>query len=169
MRNILLSCVSIFFISLIFLGFRKKSPPSKFYYTFDVKKELTPHPTKMILRFLSIKYKDSMNTSIINNNEIRKIQWYKNNTVIVDMQSSSDQLMWLNRFTSDTNLISANPVYLIDKGQEVSFTTEFVVQFKPEISSQAIDSINRRYKVSILKKEDFYYLLSVEPKADVLD
>lgn len=88
-------------------------------------------------------------------------------TVIIDAKESTIQSNLLNTFSIDSDVVSVNPIYTIDKGAEMGITNEFVVQFLDNVSQSSIDSLNKIYNIKIVKKS-FYYLLKVPPKSDVL-
>lgn len=141
----------------------------KFYYTFDEKKTLTPHPTKLIVRFSGSRNKDELKESIELLPQVTSQQWVDDRTVILTADDSAGQGNLLDNYSQNKNVVSIHPIYTSGQhGLEVGITDEFVVQFSDNITTADIDRLNEEHQVTILKK-DSYYLLRVPPREDALE
>ncbi|MBC9930103.1 S8 family serine peptidase [Chitinophaga qingshengii] len=168
MKKILAIGLLAVFVILGILSFKQVSHPI-FYYTFSTKKMLKIHPDKVLVRYRDKVARQTASARIQQLAAGSREDWVDARTVVMDLPSKSNAAGLMETLRQQPDVITTHPIYLADDVEELGLTDEFMVQFREGISSVYIDSLNKAYGVTILKKASFYYLLQAPANANAMD
>jgi hypothetical protein len=70
---------------------------------------------------------------------------------------------------NQSDVKTCNPLYTTDTGLEMGVTDEFVVCFKKDVSRDAINELNAKYKVNVIRVKEYDVILQVPKGEDALE
>jgi len=166
MKKIIQVTLFLLLVLSTFFAFRK-SPNPNYYYAFSKKKFFTEHQSKLVVRFRTASTRAAFQARVAIMDTSHSQQWFDKRTVFFTASSENNQQALLQKFANDSDVASVHPVEIIDEAMEAGITDEFVAQFNDNVSKATIDSLNKRYGVTIVATS-FFYTLQVKPRADAL-
>jgi len=139
----------------------------KYYYAYNEKIYLDVVPDKFVIAY-DKQYFSQIQQSLEENTQIKDIEFQiYNGCCVFTMENAKVKTLRV-KFGKKEGILSVNPLYVIN-GSELIITDEIVVQFKENISQQAINEIHKKYRVKLKKDRGIYQVFSVPIDFDPLE
>lgn len=161
--------IYIVFASICLLSTNCAQAQEKYYYAFDEKIYLNEVPNKFVISF-DKRYLLDIQDSLLKNAQVRHIELKKENSCYILTIENTNIKTLRKEFSQQVGIKSINPMYVIaDAALEMGVTDAIVVQFKENVSQQAINEIHKKYNVGVKEISKYHQLLSIPIAFDPLE
>lgn len=161
--------IFIVFICIFLLLTKYSQAQEKFYYAFEEKIFLNEVADKFVVSF-DKQYFLNIQENLRTNTKIKHIEFQKENNYCILTMESVYMKTERESFSKQVGIKSINPMYIIvNGGLEIGITDEIVVQFKDNASAQAINEMNKKYRIEIKENYDIFQVLAVPITFDPLE
>ena len=135
----------------------------RYYYAFNEKRILNEVENKMIISFQRSGI-DDVNTLI----NLSRIIWQNDSVCIVNVENARKETLRKD-LIQIKGVKSVQSMYMNVDSLEMGITSEIVMKFNEDVSQQQIDELHKKHQVSVRKRTDLYYLVSVPNNVDALE
>ena len=137
----------------------------KFYYGFDEKIVITESKNKIAVQFSSHLSREIITDKIKIASPDLQFEW-RCNAVFIESKDGKESLMQAYRQMPEVK--SAQPVFKLNTGLEIGLNNEIVLKFKPDITAQQKEGIEKKYALREVKDTKIYTLYQLAAGVDPL-